>query len=272
MAFSRILQRCTALFACLCLLVSGNSVVWAQTGLGTASSDTEASVVFWETQSTSQITPANKAANKPTIDNKPTIENARASRIVLAQADAELQTLANPVSLLDFDITAPTITHSPSEEKGTAGTVQTVVAEINDNQAVKSATLVYRNSSADSYSSTDMSADATNTTWLATIDTIIGDTFVNYYIVAEDIDGNRVQKGSESNPITVQLQESQFVGTAVPAKKNNKTTWIAIGVGVLLVGALAASGGGGGGDGGGGVINSDTDCCTITFTVPNVDP
>ena len=271
MAFSLILQRCTALFACLCLLVSGNSVVWARTGLGTASSDTEASVVFWETQSTSQITPAKKATNKLTIDNKPTIENARANRIVLAQADTELQTLANPVSLLDFDITAPTIKHTPSEEKGTAGTVQTVVAEINDNQAVKSATLVYRNSSADSYSSTDMNADATNTTWLATIDTITGDTFVNYYIVAEDTDGNRVQKGSESNPLTVQLQESQFVGTAAPVKKSNKTTWIAIGVGVLLVGALAASGGGGGG-GDGGVVNSDSDCCTITFTVPNVDP
>ena len=264
-----LLRRCIALFASLCLLVSTNSVVWAQTN-----SD---SVVFWETKTTTQRTTQNTSGNTATVTSKtqPTISrttgtNPGKTRIVLAQADAELQTPANPASLLGFDITAPTITHSPSSDKGISGEVQTVVAQIDDNQAVKSATLIYRNSSADFYTSTNMDADTTNTTWLATIDTINGDEFVNYYIVAEDTDGNRVQKGSESNPLTLELQQPQFAGAAAPVKKNNRTTWIAIGVGVLVVGALAAAAGGGGG--GGGVINSDADCCTITFTVPNVDP
>ena len=134
--------------------------------------------------------------------------------------------------------------------------------------------LLYRNSSAEFYSSADMSADVTNTTWRATIDTIGDDEFVNYYIVAEDTDGNRVQKGSESSPLTIELQQPQLISGIAPVEsKNNQLKWIGVGVGALLVGALLLSAGGGGDGGEDSITNSDptTECCTITFTVPNVD-
>jgi len=177
---------------------------------------------------------------------------------------------------LGFDITAPTISHSPINTKGVAGKPQTVVAEISDNQTVESAMLVYRNSSADFYSTADMSADVTNTTWRAQIATLSEDEFVNYYIVAEDTDGNRVQKGSESNPLTIVLQQPVLISAATPVEnRNNQLKWLGIGAGVLLVGALLVAGGGGGGDDGDeGITSSDEtteECCTITFTVPNVD-
>jgi len=136
--------------------------------------------------------------------------------------------------------------------------------------------LVYRNSSADFYSTVDMSADVTNTTWRAQIATLSEDEFVNYYIVAEDTDGNRVQKGSESNPLTIVLQQPVLISAATPVEnRNNQLKWLGIGAGVLLVGALLVAGGGGGGDDGDeGITSSDEtteECCTITFTVPNVD-
>lgn len=185
------------------------------------------------------------------------------------------QSADSGLGALGFDITAPTISHTPPISKGVAGKVQTVVAEISDNQTVERALLMYRNSSADFYSTADMSADVTNTTWRATIETSRDDDYVNYFIVAEDTDGNRVQKGSESRPLTIELQKTQLISGVAPVEsKNNQLKWIGVGVGALLVGALLLSAGGGGGDGGEeGITNSDptTECCTITFTVPNVD-
>jgi len=177
---------------------------------------------------------------------------------------------------LGFDITAPTISHSPATTKGVAGKPQTVVAEISDNQTVERAMLIYRNSSADFYATAVMSADVTNTTWRAEIATLGEDEFVNYYIVAEDTDGNRVQKGSESDPLTIVLQQPTLISAAAPVEnKNSQLKWLGIGAGVLLVGALLVAGGGGGGDDGDeGITSSDEtteECCTITFTVPNVD-
>ena len=54
-------------------------------------------------------------------------------------------------------------------------------------------------------------------------------------------------------------------------QEDNRTKWLAVGLGVLVLGALLAAGGGGGGSDDG-IVNSDpgTDCCTITINVPNV--
>ena len=206
------MQRFIALTACLCFVVSGTSVAWAQ------------------------------------ADN----------------------------TILGFDITAPTISHTPTDEPGIAGDVQTIAAQISDNQSVASALLFYRNSSAETYSTAEMSADATNTTWLATIDTTTEDTRVNYYIVAEDTDGNRVQKGGAGNPLTLKLQQPQVLSTVVPVESDgNRNAWLGVGLGVAAAALLllaTSGGGGGGGDSDDGIINSDddTECCTITFTAPNV--
>jgi len=231
MRLNVIIRRFIALLACVCLSASGTAAVWAQAGNGLPDVDLGASSVSADTAEL---------------------------QLFLAQADT---------GDLGFDITAPTIAHTPSISKGIAGEVQSVVAEINDNQSVKRAVLMYRTSSADFYTPAEMSADATNTTWLATMDTTAEDTQVNYYIIAEDTDGNRVQKGSESIPLTLELQQAELFGAIAPVKENNRTKWLAVGLGVLVLGALLAAGGGGSDDG---LVSSDPACCTVTITVPNV--
>lgn len=229
------MKRLVTLFTCICLSLGSTGGVWAQTNH------------------------TNDVAS-----------SSSASRIILAAVDTAPDAATNTSNNLGFDITAPTITHTPSISKGVAGKVQTVVAEISDNQSVERAMLIYRNSSADFFSTVAMAADVTNTTWLATLDTTTDDTMVQYYIVAEDTDGNRVQKGSESNPLTLALQQPELFGAIAPMKKNNTTKWLGIGLGVFVVAALlSSSSGSGGGDD---VINSDgtNNCCTITFVVPNV--
>lgn len=248
MTFNAILRRFVALLACICLAASGTGAVWAQTN---------------STLTPQADVPASLPTNLPNI-NLGFESDAANMQLFLAQAST---------GTLGFDITAPTISHSPPISKGVAGEVQTVVAEISDNQSVERALLIYRNSTADFYSTTEMAADVTNTTWLATIDTTSDDELVHYYIVAEDTDGNRVQKGSESNPLTLDLQQAEFFSTIAPIKKNEKTKWIGIGLGVLVAMALVVSSGSGSSSGGsGGITNSDgsNNCCTITFVVPNV--
>jgi len=245
MTFNAILRRFVALLACICLAASGTGAAWAQTN-------------------STLTTPADMPASLPNLNLGFSNNDSADMQIFLAQAT---------VASLGFDITAPTISHSPPISKGVAGEVQTVVAEISDNQSVERALLIYRNSTADFYSTTEMAADVTNTTWLATIDTTTEDELVHYYIVAEDTDGNRVQKGSESNPLTLDLQQAEFFSTIAPIKKNERTKWIGIGLGVLVAMALVVTAGKGGTtDGTGGITNSDgsNNCCTITFVVPNV--
>jgi len=236
MIVNAIMRRVVALLACICLSVSATGAVWAQAANG--------------------LPNVNLSAG---FDSK----EATDIQLFLAQADT-----AN----LGFDITAPTINHTPSISKGVAGEMQSIVAEINDNHSVERALLIYRTSTAEFYATAEMSADATNTTWRATVDTTAEDTRVHYYIVAEDTDGNRVQKGSESNPLTLELQQPELFSAIAPVQEDNRTKWLAVGLGVLVLGALLAAGGGGGGGSDDGIVNSDpgTDCCTITINVPNV--
>ncbi len=262
MRLNVIMQRFIALITCFCLALSGTSVVWAQSGLLDGSqAGSQAQVEIQVISNASQTINSDAGGIGRNISNWNSNDD-NEILLFLAQADN---------NALGFDITAPTISHTPSVSKGVAGEVQTIVAEISDNQSVKSAQLNYRTSSAEFYSTTEMSSDVTNNTWLATIDTAPEDSEVHYYIVAEDTDGNRVQKGSDSSPLTLTLQQPEMFSAIAPVKKDNRTTWLAVGLGVFLVGALLASGGGSGGDGG--IVNSDGEntCCTITFIVPNVN-
>lgn len=254
MNYNALLRRTTALIACLCLMVSSTTAVWAQAVISN-----DAGVL--KEASVAELSIAEESTTEISIGQFTDLSNLTDIQTFLAQVDT---------GTLGFDITAPTISHTPSISKGVAGETQTVVAEISDNQAVQRALLIYRTSSSEFFKTAEMSADVTNTTWLATIDTTTDDSLINYYIVAEDTDGNRVQKGSEGNPLTLELQQTELFGAIAPVKKGNRNTWIGIGLGLFVAVALLASGGGG--DEGGGIVNSDetTTCCTVTFVVPNV--
>jgi len=234
MTFNAIMRRFVALLACICLSASGTGAVWAQAANGL-----------------------------PELNLSTSFNAAEAAEIQLFLAQADTGDLG-------FDITAPTIAHTPSATRGVAGEMQSIVAEINDNQSVRRAALIYRTSTAEFYTTAEMSADVTNTTWLATVDTTAEDTELFYYIVAEDADGNRVQKGSESSPLTLELQQPELISAIAPVKQNNRRTWLAVGLGVILLGALVAAGASSGSDDGAVSSDGSAECCTVTINVPNV--
>ena len=191
------------------------------------------------------------------------------SSMVWAQTFAEL----------GFDITAPSISHEVPDSTGVAGQMQTVSALITDNVAVKRATVHYIRSSAEQFQQADMTGDSSSTTWMTTIDTSPEDEYVLYYVVAEDQEGNRIQKGGQNNPLKLKLGAENQVSISASTNSGNSRTednsqlpvepkWILIGLGVLAAGLLLGSSGGGSDDNGS--IQSDDTCCTVTFNVENV--
>lgn len=183
---------------------------------------------------------------------------------------------------LGFDITAPSISHEVPQSAGVAGQVQSVSALITDNVAVKRATVHYIRSGAEQFRQADMTPDISATTWVTTIDTEPADEYVLYYVVAEDQEGNRIQKGGQDNPLKLKLTAEKNISVSVSSKSQGSNTtqtdnknplsqvepkWILIGLGVVVAGLLLGSSGGGGSDG---TIQSDDSCCTVTFNVENV--
>lgn len=186
---------------------------------------------------------------------------------------------------LGFDITAPSISHEVPQTAGIAGQMQSVSALITDNVAVKRATVHYIRSGAEQFQQTNMTPDISATTWVTTIDTEPADEYVLYYVVAEDEEGNRIQKGGQDNPLKLKLTADKNISVSVSADRQStpqgsNTTkadesklpqvepkWIMIGLGVVIAGLLMGSSGGGGSDG---TIQSDDSCCTVTFNVENV--
>jgi hypothetical protein len=175
---------------------------------------------------------------------------------------------AQTLAAIDFDISAPVISHEPLRQ-GSAGQMLTITAAIEDNVAVKSAAVFFLTSTGQQYQQVDMSPDSAASIWLATVDTTVDDTLVNYYIVAEDSEGNRIQKGGQSNPFVVELSDSELSLSSSTESRDNSTAdkkpnLLLLMAGVVLAGILL-SGSGGGSDGG--AVQSDDTCCTVTFTV-----
>jgi hypothetical protein len=205
---------------------------------------------------------------------------ARLTALITALGVGMMST-ANAWAQLSFDVAAPVISHSVAESAGLAGSSQTITATVTDNDQVQSVTLFHRSDSNHVFSQTTMSAGVQNT-WLATIDTGTGDSRIEYYLTATDVQGNRVQKGTADNPLvlpllvpestlatseptpsvtvppTPEIRDSDLAGAAT-----QRPNWLLIGLGVLALGVLA------GASGGGGSSSSTPSCCAVTFTAPN---
>ena len=197
------------------------------------------------------------------------------SSIAVAQTFAEL----------GFDITAPSISHEEAERAGVSGKMQSISAIITDNVAVKHASVFYLRSSAEQFQQATMRSTSAAKTWATTVDTTPQDKYVLYYIVAEDSEGNRVQKGGVDNPLRLELTTEKSLSLSLdqnnttPASQNSptateqktqtqsQTQWLLIALGVVAAGLLIGASGGGSSDGG---IQSDDTCCTVTFNVENV--
>ncbi len=189
--------------------------------------------------------------------------------------------LAQTLAALEFDITAPSISHDVPQNAGIAGQKQTVSAKIVDNVAVKRATVHYLRSNAEQFQQIDMT-DTGTATWVALIDTETTDNYVLYYIVAEDKEGNKIQKGGLEKPLKMQLdagtsfspstnlqaQTGKSTNTGHTDSEPKKPNWLFIGLGIVVAGLLISSSGGG--NDSNGSIQSDDTCCTVTFTVEEV--
>lgn len=196
------------------------------------------------------------------------------STIAVAQTFAEL----------GFDITAPSINHEESERAGISGQMQSISAIITDNVSVKRASVFYLRSGSEQFQQAAMTTTSAAKTWATTVDTKPDDTYVLYYVVAEDSEGNRVQKGGVDNPLRLELTTEKSISISLngnnttpdaqnrqnpPEQKSQsqaQTQWLLIALGVVAAGLLLGSSGGGSD----GSIQSDDTCCTVTFNVENV--
>jgi len=190
-------------------------------------------------------------------------------------------------SRLGIDIAAPSISHKVAERPGLGGESQTITALISDTgSGVRNATVFHRADSNHVFSPTEMTAGS-NDNWMASVPTDIADTVIQYYLVAEDVAGNRVQKGSPSSPLIYPLiaaegtpatveqrgvsttaqspaptsQSPVADATVASAGSRSLPTWALIGLGVLAVGLLAGLSGGS--------DSSPPSCCTVTFSTPD---
>jgi len=176
---------------------------------------------------------------------------------------------AEQLSLPANDMTAPEISHTPISSVVKEGSSQKIAATVTDDSGVKSVTLFYRAVGASHYEREAMKRALDSNEYSATIK--ISDSGVQYYIQAEDVQGNTVLNGYSFSPFTIRVakagEENNAGGAADNAfagsekeESSSSMKWVWIGLGVLAAGALAGGGGGGGGSsskGGGSTVTVD---------------
>jgi len=185
----------------------------------------------------------------------------------LVHADAQL-------TLPATDVTAPNVVQAPITKPVASGSSQEITATVTDDTGVKSVILFYRAVGASSYNRKTMLRIVGSDNYSAVIDHM-PNKGLEYYIQAEDTQGNSVLHGYSFSPLVIHTEESMpgIKPEAVAqtgAEGEKKTTssnykWLWIGLGVLAVGALA---GGGGGGGGGGSTTPTTGTVTVGAPLP----
>jgi len=180
---------------------------------------------------------------------------------------------AEQLTLPSSDMTAPQISHTPIHGTVKEGTKQKISAKVTDDSGVKSVTLFYREVGAVHYERMPMQRSLDSNNYDASIK--IPELGVEYYIQAEDKQGNTVLNGYSFSPFTINVAaagtstggdtgSSQNVFSGSESKESgSKMKWVWIGLGVLAAGALASGGGGGGGG-----SNSGKSGTTVTVDGP----
>lgn len=156
----------------------------------------------------------------------------------------------------DLDIDPPVIDHE-SLETGLAGEPQFFSVKVIDDRGVGYVDLYYRDSANSDYAKAAMQASGNTDEYTVTIETLIGQSKVEYYIEAGDNGGNRVLKGFPFYPLLRNLESPAAASLAAnrttTAEPSGGSRLLYILVGALAVGLLASassgddSGGGGGG-------------------------
>ena len=164
---------------------------------------------------------------------------------------------AEQLSLPANDMTAPEISHTPINNVVKEGSSQKIAATVTDDSGVKSVTLFYRAVGASHYEREPMHRSLDSNEYSASIK--VSDSGVQYYIQAEDVQGNTVLNGYSFSPFTIRVAKvgddtntgaaagDNAFGGSEKKESSSNMKWVWIGLGVLAVGALAGGGGGGGG-------------------------
>lgn len=197
---------------------------------------------------------------------------------------AIVSVLGNPVLAQTggSDFEAPVIEHE-EVPTGTWGDTESFVATVVDNDVLKRVSLFYRYAGETEFREVEMTPLASSSYFTASVDTQLStepQSAIEYYIRAEDLSGNLVVKGFtfeplvrtlvNPNPVASEAVSAQNSGSIEPEPRKG-INWLYVGLGVLLLGGIAAgAGGGGGSDDDGGPGESPAGCgsdCQVTLTI-----
>jgi hypothetical protein len=166
-------------------------------------------------------------------------------------------------SLPSPDVTAPTVVQTPITQGVKSGGNQEITATVTDDKGVKAVTLFYRSVGDKEYRRKAMMRIIGTDKYNAVIDNM-PEQGLEYYIQAVDFAGNSLLHGysfsplvihaeqdmPEAPPSTTQPMEASTAKTVEKKTSSSNRTWLWIGLGALVVGALASGGNGGGASGG----------------------
>lgn len=166
------------------------------------------------------------------------------------------------------DITPPSIQHEPDSNKASANSPYLFTAKVEDDNGVSKVLVFYRTVGTSVFSNAEMKEGKTANLYMVELPgKELRAPGIEYYIQAEDTAGNTLLRGFTFEPLvlTVENTGSSIPGNANASKEkgpltglaSNKMVWI--GLGALVIGAVAM-GGSSGGDG--------DDGNTVTIAAP----
>jgi len=175
------------------------------------------------------------------------------------------------LALPSTDVTAPNVVQKPVTQAVNSGSSEEITATVTDDTEVKSVTLFYRAVGDKNYQRKAMLRIVGSDDYSAVIDHMPSGG-LEYYIQAEDTQGNSVLHGYSFSPLVIHTKQkipggsketvAQTEAEGEKKSSSSKYKWLWIGLGVLAVGAAAAGGGGGGGS------SSKPTTTTLTVTGP----
>ena len=177
---------------------------------------------------------------------------------------------ADQLSLPSGDLIAPVVTQDKYENTVRPGTDHEVEVKVTDNVEVNLVTMFYRTIGKGEYKRLTMQKVGTSDLYVVKIDADeIVSPGIEYYIQAMDLAGNTVLHGHSFSPLSVKLDTANALvaesnkDELIKTKSDDEkgiSKWVWIGLGAVLVGAVASDGGG---DDGGGTTTG-----TVNITGP----
>ena len=163
---------------------------------------------------------------------------------------------ADDLALPSGDVVAPEIKHTPSTTNVPVGEFVDIHATVTDNVGVKEVIVFYRDKiSTNEFKRSKMTRELGTDYYSVSLPSVKAPG-LEYYIQATDVAGNTILHGHTFSPLSVSTSsdapaeetEKKIVAIpdgTVPAPSQGVNKWVWVGLGIVLVGALAGSDDGG---------------------------